>query len=315
MPVDLTQYLTIAISSRALFKLDDEHQIFDQKGPEEYERYQIAHENKILDPGPGFPLVRAILSLNSTKRKRAEVVIISRNNPSVALRIMNSIKEHKLDITRAAFTTGTPVSKYLDSFAVTLFLSRNEDDVREALNNKIAAGLLYASPVNFEESLDEIRVAFDGDAVIFSDEAERVYKKDGLDAFLKHEQVNANKPLPEGPFAKLLKALSFLQKGSVKKDIKIRLGLFTARNSPAHERVIKTLRLWNVRIDEMFFLGGVSKHEVLKAFRPHIFFDDQQIHCMPASRVVPTAIVPTDYDVMDLKELGDKSKKNRDISE
>ncbi|HQO37674.1 MAG TPA: 5'-nucleotidase [Candidatus Omnitrophota bacterium] len=302
MPVDLTQYLTIAISSRALFKLDDEHKIFETKGPKEYEKYQVAHENVPLSPGPGFPLTKAILSLNSNKRKRAEVVIISRNNPSVALRIMNAIKAHNLDITRAAFTTGTPVSKYLDSFAVTLFLSKNEEDVRDALNNKIAAGLLYSSPVNYQEALDEIRVAFDGDAVIFSDEAERVYKREGLDEFLKHEQKNANLPLPEGPFAKLLKALSYLQKGSLKKDIKIRLGLFTARNSPAHERVIKTLRLWNVRIDEMFFLGGVSKHEVLKAFRPHIFFDDQQIHCMPASKVVPTARVPTDYEIMDLDE-------------
>lgn len=304
MAVDLTQYLTIAISSRALFKLDDEHHIFEQKGPEEYEKYQVAHENELLEPGPGFPLIKAILTLNSKKRKRAEVVIISRNNPSVALRIMNSVKKHNLDITRAAFTTGTPVSKYLESFAVTLFLSRNEEDVREALNNRIAAGLLYASPVNYQESLDEIRVAFDGDAVIFSDEAERVYKKDGLEAFLDHEQKNANLPLPEGPFAKLLKALAFLQKGSIKRDIKIRLGLFTARNSPAHERVIKTLRLWNVRIDEMFFMGGVPKQDVLKAFRPHIFFDDQQVHCKPASRFVPTAAVPTKYEVMDLKDFG-----------
>lgn len=301
MAVDLTQYLTIAISSRALFKLDDEHRLFEQKGAAEYEKFQIEHENKPLEPGPGFPLVRSILSLNSKKRKRAEVVIISRNNPSVALRIMNSIKKHNLDITRAAFTTGTPVSKYLGSFAVTLFLSRNEDDVREALNNKIAAGLLYAAPINYQEALDEIRVAFDGDAVIFSDEAERVYKRDGLEAFLNHEQKNANQPLPEGPFAKLLKALSFLQKSSVKTDIKIRLGVFTARNSPAHERVIKTLRLWNVRIDEMFFLGGVPKQEVLRAFRPHIFFDDQQDHCKPAAKYVPTARVPTDYEIMNLE--------------
>jgi len=303
MAIDLKEYLTLAISSRALFKLEEEHSLFESKGPEKYEKYQIEHENESLEPGPGFPLIKAILSLNSKKRKRAEVVIISRNNPSVALRIMNSIKKHNLDITRAAFTTGTPVSKYLGSFAVTLFLSRNEEDVRDALNKKIAAGLLYAAPVNYQESLDEIRVAFDGDAVIFSDEAERVYKTSGLDAFLNHEQINANLPLPEGPFAKLLKALAFLQKGSIKTDIKIRLGLFTARNSPAHERVIKTLRLWNVRIDEMFFMGGVPKQDVLKAFKPHIFFDDQKAHCEPASKHVPTAEVPTDYDVMDLNNL------------
>ena len=64
-----------------------------------------------------------------------------------------------------------------------------------------------------------------------------------------------------------------------------------ARNSPAHERVIRTLREWNVRIDEAFFLGGMAKHEVLRAFSPHIFFDDQPVYCEPASQVVPVARV------------------------
>lgn len=302
MALDLSQYLTIAISSRALFDLEKENEIFRDKGSAVYEKYQVEHESDILRPGTGFPLIKAILKLNAKvkEKRKAEVVIISRNNPCVALRIMNSVKHYGLDITRAAFTTGTPVSRYLDSFGVTLFLSKHADDVRDSLQNKIASGLLYASPVNHEEELDEIRIAFDGDAVVFSDESERIFKQYGLEEFLKHEQKNANNPLPEGPFAKLLKALSLLQKQSTSFEIPIRLALITARNSPAHERVIKTLRTWNVRIDEMFFMGGVAKDKVLKEFHPHIFFDDQSIHCEAAAKVAPTAQVPAEYETIEL---------------
>jgi len=297
MPQDLSRYLVIAISSRALFDLEMENQIFDSQGAAAYEKYQIEHEDEVLMPGPGFPLVQAILRLNSAirEKRKAEVVIISRAGPSVALRIMNSIKHYSLDITRAVFSKGTPVSSYLDAFSVTLFLSRNHTDVKAALDSKIAAGLLFASPNSYTEEIDEIRIAFDGDAVVFSDESERIYKRDGLGGFLKHEAANAKKPLPEGPFAKLLKALSFLQSAQEQTPIRIRTALITARNSPAHERVIRTLRSWKVEVDEMFFMGGVSKQKIVKAFNPHIFFDDQPVHCEPASEVAPTAIVPTDY--------------------
>jgi 5'-nucleotidase len=297
MAEDLSHYLVIAVSSRALFDLEMENAIFEKEGAEAYEKYQIEHEEEVLKPGPGFPLVQAILKLNSTikERRKAEVVIISRAGPSVALRIMNSIKHQKLDITRVAFCKGTPVSRYLDAYSVTLFLSRHRQDVRTALNSKIAAGLLYASPPSYTEPLNEIRIAFDADAVVFSDESERVYKEKGLAAFLLHEETNARKSLPEGPFAKLLRALSFLQNSKDKGEIGIRTALITARNSPAHERVIRTLRSWRVEVDEMFFMGGVSKQKVVKAFNPHIFFDDQAVHCEPAAEVAPTAIVPTDY--------------------
>lgn len=297
MAIDLSRYLVIAVSSRALFDLENEHGIFEREGVKAYEEYQLKNEDVKLNPGPGFPLVKAILKLNSTikEKRRSEVVVISRSSPTVALRLMNSINSYDLDIIRAAFCKGAPISKYLDAFSVTLFLSRNEDDVREALSNKIAAGVLYAQPKTFDDSLQEIRIAFDGDAVIFSDESERIYKEHGLEAFLEHERQNADRPLPKGPFAKLLQALAFLQSTSDVSEIKIRTALITARNSPAHERVIRTLRNWKVEIDEMFFMGGVSKHKVIEQFNPHIFFDDQHVHCEPASSLAPTARVPVDY--------------------
>lgn len=295
MPLDLSRYLTIAISSRALFALEEENTLFEQQGTAAYEAYQLKHEREILKPGPGFPLVRALLRLNNLPEpeRKVEVVILSRNNPCVGLRLMHSVEYYGLDITRAAFTSGTPVSRYLHSFGVALFLSRHAEDVKEALAGGTAAGLLYALPADFTAELDGIRIAFDGDAVIFSDEAERIFQEQGVEAFERHEKENADRPLPAGPFARLLKSLADLQRRN-RPDCPIRLALITARNSPAHERVLKTLRAWQVRIDEMFFLGGVSKDEVLRAFQPHIFFDDRDTHCVPAARVAPTAQVPID---------------------
>jgi 5'-nucleotidase len=301
MPVDLSKVLVIGISSRALFDLSKENRIFEEQGLEEYCRYQLEHENDLLDPGTGFPLVQAILRLNamSPENRRTEVVIISRNSSDTSLRISNSIDHHHLDITRAAFTGGAPVAQYLEAFDVDLFLSASEQDVQEAVESNVAAGLIYDSPATEDPTspIDQIRIAFDGDAVLFSEESELIYQQQGLEAFVAHERENARNPLPEGPFAKLLKTLSFLQYdldfrklGFVKPPI--RTALVTARNSPAHERVIRTLRAWNVRVDETFFLGGVAKDKVLKAFSPHIYFDDHYKHCDAASKLVPTARVP-----------------------
>jgi len=208
---------------------------------------------------------------------------------------MNSITHHQLDITRAAFTGGEPVASYLSAYNVMLFLSKNEADVREAIEQGIAAGLLYDPPEQVDDELHQLRIAFDGDAVIFSDESERVYQERGLDAFVAHEKANAEKPLPEGPFAPFLRAIAKIQrehKQAEKAGIPpIQTALVTARNSPAHERVIKTFRAWGIKIDEMFFMGGISKHQILQKFRPHIFFDDQEAHAKPASKLVPAAIV------------------------
>ncbi len=299
MPYDLSNYLVIGVSSRALFDLNRENEIFEQQGLEAYCQYQLEHENDVLKPGTGFALIDAILRINQIEPgvRRTEVVIVSRNSADTSLRISNSIDHYRLDITRAAFTGGEPVAKYLNAFDVDLFLSATEEDVQAAVESGVAAGLIYDGPRRERtDPLEQIRIAFDGDAVLFSKESEMIYQNQGLEAFIAHEKQNAQQPLPEGPFAKLLKTLSYLQfdlkrKGRLDKP-PIRTALVTARNSPAHERVIRTLRTWNVRIDETFFLGGVPKHKILESFSPHIFFDDQHLHCEGAAPVVPTARVP-----------------------
>lgn len=299
MAYDLRNYLVIGVSSRALFDLTRENEIYENKGLEAYCRYQLDHENDILNPGTGFALIESMLRINDIDKdqRRIEVVIVSRNSADTSLRISNSINHYQLDITRAAFTGGEPVAKYLNAFDVDLFLSATEEDVQAAVESNVASGLIYDGATGSElDPLDQIKIAFDGDAVLFSEESEMIYQNQGLEAFLEHEQMNAKKPLPEGPFAKLLKTLSFLQFELTSNNqwdtLPIRTALVTARNSPAHERVIRTLRAWNVRIDETFFLGGVSKDKVLASFAPHIFFDDQHQHCDAASKVVPTARVP-----------------------
>ena len=303
MPYDLSNMLVIGVSSRALFDLSRENQIYENEGLEAYCQYQLEHENDVLKPGTGFALINAILGINEIEAgvRRTEVVIISRNSADTSLRISNSIDNYDLDITRAAFTGGEPVAKYLNAFDVDLFLSATEEDVEAAVQSNVAAGLIYDGPSrNLQDPLQQIRIAFDGDAVLFSKESEMIYQQQGLEAFIEHERINAQKPLPEGPFAKLLKTLSFLQFDlDARSDHAIppiRTALVTARNSPAHERVIRTLRTWNVRIDETFFLGGVPKSKVLESFSPHIFFDDQHQHCEGAAKLVPTARVPHKQD-------------------
>lgn len=296
MPVSLDKLLVIGISSRALFDLEAEEELFRVQGLEAYRQHQIAHENDVLPMGAGFPLVKALLKLNELthNQRLAEVVIMSRNSSETSLRIFNSIRHYGLDITRAALSGGASIAPYLQAFNVSLFLSMHEEDVQAAVDSGTAAALLYQKPESALAELDQIRIAFDGDAVIFSDESERIYQSQGIEAFERHERENAEKPLPEGPFARLLKALSYIQKNArtASGGPPIRTALVTARSSPAHERVIRTLRAWEVAIDETFFMGGVAKSQVLAAFKPHIFFDDQPGHCEPASPLVQTGRVP-----------------------
>lgn len=292
MAVSFENCLVIGISSRALFDLDKENELFEQQGLQAYTTYQIEHENEILAPGSGFPLVKALLKLNELgKDHLVEVIIMSRNSADTSLRVFQSIDHYGLDITRAALAGGRELSPYLNAFAVDLFLSADAQDVQNAVNNGIAAGQIYTGAA-MKREIEEIRIAFDGDAVLFSDEAERIYQEQGLEAFAQHEHEMAHQALPEGPFAKFLKTLSHIQAQSPYHQTLIRTALVTARNAPAHERVIRTLREWNVRIDEAFFLGGMSKKDVLEAFGAHIFFDDQTSHLDPASSVVPSARVP-----------------------
>lgn len=296
MALNLDDKLVVGISSRALFDLEEENRIFNEEGLEAYCKYQVEHECDILSPGTAFPLVKALAKLNSDDRRLTEIIIMSKNSADTSLRIFNSIKHYGLDISRAALVSGQNIAPYLDAFRTDLFLSADEGDVQEAVNAGIAAGMICSHtglPIDPDAEIPQIRIAFDGDAVIFSDESEKIYREKGLAAFAEHEKANAENPLAEGPFAKLLKTISFVQMQFGDSDeIPIRTALVTARNAPAHERVVRTLRAWNVRIDEAFFLGGIEKSDVLKAFKANIFFDDQTVHTESASKVVPSARVP-----------------------
>lgn len=297
MPVTLEGKLVVAISSRALFDLDESNQVFEEAGEEEYTRYQIEHENELLRQGVAFPLIKRLQKLRNpeTGERMVEIILISKNDPNTGLRVFNSIEQHKLDITRAAFTRGRSPYKYLKAFKADLFLSANPEDVALALDNGHASATIYAgSYLKKEEDLEEIRIAFDGDAVIFSDEAERIYQKSGLAEFQKHEAEKSEIPLLPGPFTSFLTALYNVQKAY--KDPKkktVRTALVTARNAPAHKRAVKTLRSWGITVDEAFFLGGLDKAAILESFNPHIFFDDQHTYCLNASKVVPTGHVPS----------------------
>ena len=297
MPISFQNYLVVGISSRALFNLEKENEIFEQQGLKKYAEFQIEHEKDVLMPGAGFQLAKALLKINQLVpgKRKTEIIIMSRNSADTSLRMFNSIEHYGLDISRAALTSGAHLSRYLSAFKTDLFLSANEDDVQEAIDSNIASGIICTAPefsIDPNKEMKQIRIAFDGDAVLFSDASESIYQEQGLDAFLEHERKNAMNVLPEGPFAKLLKTLSFLQKQFPVDSMPIRTALVTARNAPAHERVIRTLREWNVRIDEAFFLGGMEKSEVLQSFGAHIFFDDQPVHIDPASKLVPSARVP-----------------------
>lgn len=297
MAYNLEDKLVVGVSSRALFDLSQENDIFENEGLDAYILYQKEHEEDILKPGPGFQLIKALLKLNELPGKAGtvEVIIMSRNSPDSSLRVFNAINHYGLQITRAVLASGASLAPYLNAFQTDLFLSAYEDDVQLAIDSGIAAGIICADGIHTyvsEEEIEQIRIAFDGDAVLFSDDSEKIYQEQGLEAFEENEKRNANNPLPAGPFAKFLGTLSDLQRSFSQEESPIRTALVTARSAPAHERVIRTLRAWNVRIDEAFFLGGVQKKDILKAFGAHIFFDDQLVHTQPASEVVPSARVP-----------------------
>lgn len=298
MAYELENRLVIGVSSRALFDLTEENEIFETQGVDAYCKYQVEHENDLLKPGNGFPLIKALLNINKIKGQegRVEVIVMSHNSPDTSLRVFNAIEHYGLNITRAVLASGAPLTPYLEAFQTDLYLSADEDDVQSAIDCGIAAGIICADTIttptiNPDEEIAQIRIAFDGDAVLFSDDSEMIYQTQGLEAFEDNERRLAKDPMKAGPFAKFLKTISDLQK-ELPNEAPIRTALVTARSAPSHERVIRTLRAWNVRIDEAFFLGGVTKKDVLKAFGAHIFFDDQVVHTEPASTVVPSARVP-----------------------
>ncbi len=292
MADSLDDKLVIAISSRALFDLDESHKVYEQHGLDAYSEYQVTREEEPLQPGEAFPLVQKLLRLNRRLGDaHVEVVLLSRNSADTGLRVFNSIQHYDLDISRAAFCGGESPWRYINAFNCHLFLSNEAEDVRNALQCGVAAATLVSSRGSGTEN-DQLRFAFDGDAVIFSDEAERIYKEDGLDAFTASERAAAKEPLRGGPFKPFLSALHKLQQAFPPSEAPIRTALVTARSAPAHERVIRTLRAWNIRIDESIFLGGLNKTEFLKAYEADVFFDDQQVHCESAGPHIATGHVP-----------------------
>lgn len=294
MMTDLSDKLVVAISSRALFDLDESHEIFRTRGIEAYCKYQIEHEDEVLKPGSAFTLVRKLLALNDhdPEHPMVEIILLSRNSADTGLRIFNSIQNHSLKITRAAFTGGGSPYKYVSAFGAHLFLSTDPEDVMKALNAGYAAATIIPGAGNNNNRGNELRLAFDGDAVLFSDEAERVFKKSGLQAFTESEVAAEKTPLSGGPFKNFLAALHGIQSAYPADKAPIRTALVTARAAPAHKRAILTLRAWNIRIDEALFLGGMDKGEFLRTFGADIFFDDQRHHIESAAQHITAGHVP-----------------------
>ncbi|EIT68204.1 MULTISPECIES: 5'-nucleotidase [Hydrocarboniphaga] len=293
MAVSLQNKLVVALSSRALFDFEEENQVFESSDDRAYMSVQLERIDQVAKPGAAFPLVRKLLAFNTAEANRVEVVILSRNDPVSGLRVFRSSRAHGLSIERGVFTRGRSPYRYLKPLGAVLFLSTNEADVRDALEAGFPAARVYPNSVRAAEQYpDEVRIAFDGDAVLFSDEAEQVFQRDGLPAFIEHETERASTPLPPGPFKPLLDALDRLQKaGEGHAPMRLRTALVTARSAPAHERAVRTLMQWGIEVDEAMFLGGLDKGAFLREFEPDFFFDDQTRHCDSAALVAPTGHV------------------------
>ena len=291
MGVSLDGKLVVAISSRALFDFEEENQVFEQGDDRAYMNLQLDRLETPAKPGVAFSLVQKLLAFNTSEAQRVEVVILSRNDPVSGMRVFRSAQHYGLPIQRGSFTRGQSPWRYLRPLNANLFLSTHLSDVRSALDAGVPAAQVYPHSARASEANPhEVRIAFDGDAVLFSDEAERVFQAQGLDAFQQHEKTNAAQPLPAGPFKPLLAALQVLQQAGTP-HMRIRTALVTARSAPAHERAIRTLMNWNIEVDEAMFLGGLEKGEFLREFEPDFFFDDQTGHIESAARHVPAGHV------------------------
>lgn len=292
--------LRIGISTRALFKLEEEHEVFESQGVQAYAELQLARENDVLEKGAAFEVVERLLRLNETGHEPfVQIVLLSRNSPDLSLRAFNSIKAYGLPVVTGSFTSGAPLGPFIPAWQVDLFLSNEHSDVKAAIDAGTAAARLGPVSSNWDRgSTDEVRIAFDGDAVVFSAESDKVYKAEGLEGFRRFESENAKKPLEGGPFGEFLKKLSILRGIYLDENgvSKVRIGIVTARDSAAHARVINTLRAWGTPADEAHFVGQWNKAPILKAFGAHIFFDDQEKHVLGAYSVVPAGHVPGPHD-------------------
>ncbi len=301
MAYPIEKKLVVAVSSSALFDLSESHAVFVEKGPKAYKEFQEANLNNFLDKGVAFPFVRRFLNINKRfpKQSPVEVVLLSRNSAATGKRVFRSISHYGLDISRAAFMEGESPYEYIPAFNASLFLSANEEDVKNAISKKYPAGIVLPSTVIDDESEDELRIAFDFDGVIADDESEAVFKGKDLSAFRDYEVANAHIPHKPGPLADLFQKLSFMQKLEDKEQEKdrnykriIRTTIITARNAPSHERVITTLEDWGVSANETFFLGGMKKDRILSKLKPHMFFDDQKSHLESEAGDIPMVHIP-----------------------
>jgi 5'-nucleotidase len=300
MPYSVEGKLVVAISSRALFDFEEENRLFESEDDRAYMQLQLERLDRSAKPGVAFSLVNKLLAFNADGASNVEVVILSRNDPVSGMRVFRSAQHYGLAIQRGVFTRGESPWRYLRPLAANLFLSTNEADVRSALEAGVPAARVYPHSKRASDAHpNQVRIAFDGDAVLFSDEAERVFQSGGLAAFQSHEHEHSATPLAAGPFKPLLLALQRLQSGPVAQQgrrnaaggMQIRTALVTARSAPAHERAIRTLMDWNIEVDEAMFLGGLPKGEFLREFEPDFFFDDQTRHVTHAAQHVPSGHV------------------------
>lgn len=305
--------LTIGVASSALFDLTESDEVFREQGQEAYEAYQAEHLHDRLKPGIAFPFVKRLLSLNDLAPNLVEVIIMSRNSPTSGLRVMESIGGHGLAITSAVFRTGRSSTEFMDVFGMTLFLSANEADVKEAVENGLPAGRVLRSSGKDDENDDSLRIAFDFDGVLASDVSEKIYRDDP-DGYAEHERRHAKEPLPKGPLERFLAGINRIQgieDNKISKDPeyvrRVRVSLVTARNAPAHARAVRSLQEWGVKVDDAFFLGGFGKTGVLNKLKPHIFFDDQLKNLESAELTAPVVHVP--FGIRNNREDFEKSKE------
>lgn len=301
MPYPIDEKFVVAVASSALFNLDESDRVFREKGEEEYRKYQHEHEQVMLEPGVAFPLIKRLLNINGElpEDQPVEVVLLSRNDPDTGLRVFKSIEHYGLSVSRAAFVAGSNPFIYMEAFNASLFLSANPEDVREAVSHGLPAAQVFPSGYVDDEDEAELRIAFDFDGIIADDSAEGVYQRLGMQQFHENERQKAQELLPPGPLFKFFGEIARLQqrewerhKRDASYQPRIRTAIATARNAPAHERVVTTLRSLGIRVDEAFFLGGIDKGRVLRVFRPHIFFDDQVSHIEGVASISPSAHVP-----------------------
>ena len=299
--LDLDRALVVGVASSALFDLEESDAVFRNKGEEKYREYQREHIDDVLEPGVAFPFIRRLLALNdlSEDERLVEVVILSRNDPETGLRVMRSVEHHGLDITRAIFMQGQSPYRFMEPLRMSLLLSANEEDVREAISLGFAAGHVVGHGVADDGGTD-LRIAFDFDGVLADDSAEQVYQEGGLEEYQRNETALANEAIPKGPLADFLGKINRIQGIEDARSVddpggyrrRVRVGVVTARSAPAHERAINSIRKWGLRVNDSFFLGGIDKGPILGVLQPHIFFDDQRRHVDAASHSTPSVHIP-----------------------